>query len=131
MMSKFRHCSCQLTCRNSWSQSDNPDNVVGLRPCPSTMESRFALRVKAGWWRASQRVGMALHRLANPVAPNHAYRHTIRATLSQYPGAIDIYFYVPRDCQPQQNSGKYPLLVNFHGGGFTLGCGTDDCRWFG
>jgi putative ergosteryl-3beta-O-L-aspartate hydrolase len=95
------------------------------------MESRAALRFKAAWWRAGQRAGMALHRFANPDPPNHSEKHTIRATLSNEPGNIDVYLYTPKDYQQHKSGKKYPLLVNFHGGGFTLGSGTDDCRWFG
>jgi len=73
---------------------------------------------------------MALHRIANPVPPQHAHQHTIQATISPRPGKINIYFYLPRDYQQHKSGKRYPLLVNFHGGGFTLGAGTDDCRWF-
>jgi acetyl esterase/lipase len=75
---------------------------------------------------------MALHRFANPVPPVHAEKHSIKSTLSRHEGNIDIYIYTPKDYQQRKSDGKtFPLLVNFHGGGFTLGCGTDDCRWFG
>lgn len=30
-----------------------------------------------------------------------------------------------------RSKGGYPVLINFHGGGFTLGTATDDARWCG
>jgi putative ergosteryl-3beta-O-L-aspartate hydrolase len=95
------------------------------------MESRFGLRVKAAWWRAGQRAGMALHRFANPAPPVHSEKHTIRTTLSTHAGELDIYLYYPKNYQLRTSGKRFPLLINFHGGGFTLGYGTDDCRWFG
>ena len=40
-------------------------------------------------------------------------------------------FYVPKDweVQRQLKSKTYPIVVNFHGGGFTLGTAIDDARW--
>jgi len=94
------------------------------------MDSRVVLRWKAGFWRISQRIGMALHRLAKPTPPIHSHQHSFQATLSDQPGEVTVYIYVPKDYEQHKSGKKYPLLVNFHGGGFTLGCGTDDCRWF-
>jgi len=73
---------------------------------------------------------MALHRLAKPTPPIHSHQHSFPATLSEHPGDITVYLYMPKDYRQDKSVEKYPLMVNFHGGGFTLGCGTDDCRWF-
>src|SRR5437764_12314228 len=91
----------------------------------------IAVEVEDSLVRAGQRAGMALHRFANPTPPAHSEKHTIRTTLSPHSGNIDIYLYTPKDYQQRKSGKKFPLLVNFHGGGFTLGYGTDDCRWFG
>jgi putative ergosteryl-3beta-O-L-aspartate hydrolase len=41
-----------------------------------------------------------------------------------------IYFYVPPDYSTRiKNGHRYPLVVNFHGGGFSLGNATDDRYW--
>ena len=74
---------------------------------------------------------MALHRFARPLPPAYSEKRTIETTLSPHPGSINIYFYMPKGYQQRKAEQKYPLLVHFHGGGFTLGCATDDCRWFG
>lgn len=43
---------------------------------------------------------------------------------------MTIHFYCPPDYYQQRRLGhRYPVAVNFHGGGFTLGCATDDGRW--
>ena len=39
---------------------------------------------------------------------------------------------MPSDYEEQRRNGKkYPAVVNFHGGGFTIGSSTDDGRWAG
>ena len=73
---------------------------------------------------------MAFHRLAKPTPPIHSQQTSFPATLSEHPGDITVYLYVPKNYKRDKSGKKYPLIVNFHGGGFTLGCGTDDCRWF-
>ena len=43
---------------------------------------------------------------------------------------LNLHFYVPRDYDLERRRGKrYPVVVNLHGGGFTLGTPTDDARW--
>jgi acetyl esterase/lipase len=43
---------------------------------------------------------------------------------------VTLHFYCPPDYHEQRRQGhRYPVAVNFHGGGFTLGCATDDSRW--
>lgn len=72
--------------------------------------------------------GMYLHRLSAPQPPEHNFLRRIPATVSPRAGCITLYFYTP----PGYSSArKYPVLVNFHGGGFTIGHATDDSRWAG
>ena len=55
---------------------------------------------------------------------------TIPATVASRAGEIGLSFYTPEDYVLQRRAGwKYPVVVNFHGGGFTLGKATDDARW--
>ncbi|EEP81913.1 predicted protein [Uncinocarpus reesii 1704] len=44
--------------------------------------------------------------------------------------SIKLHFYVPEDyVQAYATGQKYPVVVNFHGGGFCIGRATDDARW--
>lgn len=81
----------------------------------------MSLKLKAACWRAGQRAGIALHRFANPDPPQHSHQQTIKTSISPRPGKFDVYFYVPKDYQQHKSGKKYPLLVNFHGGGFYVG----------
>lgn len=43
---------------------------------------------------------------------------------------MDLLFYTPTNYKSEKAKGrKYPVVVNFHGGGFTLGKAADDRRW--
>ena len=44
-------------------------------------------------------------------------------------GTIDLSFYVRGEYRDRIKGQKFPVIVNFHGGGFTLGTATDDGRW--
>lgn len=76
---------------------------------------------------------MVLHRLARPRPPKPNFTRTVTAKVSPRKGEFDLVFYVPADYEIQRrlHDRKYPLLINFHGGGFTLGTATDDARWCG
>jgi putative ergosteryl-3beta-O-L-aspartate hydrolase len=92
--------------------------------------SRSSLRISATWWRCLQRIGMSVHNVAAPRRPSPDLTKTIPSTLSRTPGQIALQIYLPKDSNnPQPADRKYPAVVNFHGGGFTLGAGTDDARF--
>ncbi|KAK0615319.1 Alpha/Beta hydrolase protein [Bombardia bombarda] len=92
--------------------------------------SRFYLKMTAGFWRSLQVVGMSLHYLASPRPPNPSFTKTISSTLSKSKGKFTLHFYVPKGYNEAAKTGKkYPAVVNFHGGGFTLGKPTDDARF--
>jgi acetyl esterase/lipase len=59
-----------------------------------------------------------------------AFTVAIPAKLSKRPGNISLYFYLPRGYTQSGLAKKdLPLIVNFHGGGFTIGHPRDDSRW--
>lgn len=76
-------------------------------------------------------IGMVIHRLAPPWAPSPAFTKEIPVTVSPIKGKLRLYFYVPESYKTREKEKIYPVVVNFHGGGFTLGRGTDDARWAG
>ncbi|KAI1086373.1 alpha/beta-hydrolase [Rostrohypoxylon terebratum] len=91
--------------------------------------SRFSLRVTAGWWRSLQCIGMNLHFLAPPRPPNPDFVKTITSTLATSKGQFTLQFYLPDGYYKDPNSDKWPVVVNYHGGGFTLGNASDDARF--
>lgn len=83
-------------------------------------------------WRSLMNIGMTLHELASPKPYQPAFTRTIPSTISTSKGTIRLVFYTPPSYNkknPKDQTHKYPILVNFHGGGFTIGQATDDCRW--
>lgn len=94
--------------------------------------SRFSLRISAAWWRSLQYVGMSLHFLAPPRPPAPAFTKTIPSTLSKRKGTFTLQFYTPEGYDggdSKTGSEIFPAVINFHGGGFVLGAGTDDARF--
>ncbi|KAK1759792.1 acetyl esterase [Echria macrotheca] len=92
--------------------------------------SRFSLRMSAGFWRSLEYIGMSLHFLAPPRPPNPSFSRTVPSTISKVKGEFTLQFYTPKGYGKARNSDKtYPAVVNFHGGGFTIGNATDDARF--
>jgi acetyl esterase/lipase len=60
-----------------------------------------------------------------------AFKIVIPSRLSPRGGTFKLVFYCPDSYlrEPEDGEYRYPVVVNFHGGGFTLGTGTDDARW--
>ncbi|KAL1970430.1 hypothetical protein VTN77DRAFT_4074 [Rasamsonia byssochlamydoides] len=89
------------------------------------MPSRWWLYVQAVFWRFLMRIGMFLHTLGWSRPPRPRFIRRIHS--------VDLYFYCPPAYIESSPSSKFtrpfPVVVNFHGGGFTLGCPTDDSYW--
>lgn len=90
---------------------------------------RWVLHLEARILRMLMAIGMYLHRLAPPRPPPVTLVKYIKTSTSSKPATIGLQFYTPRGYQRRDRSKKYPVVVNFHGGGFTVGSGTDDARW--
>jgi len=93
---------------------------------------RWMLVLQAQMWRFLMGIGMALHKLARPRPPRPDFKKWVDATVSPRPGKFKLNFYVPKEWKvvnKAQGTRRFPVVVNFHGGGFTLGKATDDCRW--
>jgi len=76
-------------------------------------------------------IGMLLHKLARPRPPKPAFTRKVETSVSTRKGHIKLLFYVPEDYYVRRQSMErpFPIVVNYHGGGFTLGTATDDARW--
>lgn len=74
-------------------------------------------------------VGMKFHHFAEPKPPGASFKIIIPSRLSPRGGSFKLVFYVPDSYYTSPDEYRYPVVVNFHGGGFTLGTGTDDARW--
>lgn len=74
-------------------------------------------------------IGMKFHHFADPKPPRPNFKIVIPSRLSPRGGKFKLVFYVPQSYLETPDHYRYPVVVNFHGGGFTLGTGTDDARW--
>ncbi|EEH34616.1 hypothetical protein PAAG_05665 [Paracoccidioides lutzii Pb01] len=110
--------------------------------------SRLWLRIKATTLRILMKIGMILHGyIPFPSPPIPCFTRTIKPSsspisyvcsphvrslpsFSKLKDMITLHFYTPANYQTNSADGKrWPVVVNFHGGGFTIGSATDDCRW--
>lgn len=103
--------------------------------------SWLSLRLKAYFFRAVMSIGIVLDLyFSHPLPQRVSFTKKIKSTVSYVPGSIKLLFYTPpsytktvggakRPASIATAGYKHPLLINFHGGGFTLGNPRDDGRW--
>ncbi|KIN01700.1 hypothetical protein OIDMADRAFT_40956 [Oidiodendron maius Zn] len=85
--------------------------------------------MNASIWRALMGVGFKLHHFAEPKSPKPNFEITIPSRLSTSGGSFRLVFYVPPSYFCSETDRRFPVVVNYHGGGFTLGTERDDARW--
>ncbi|KAF2663759.1 hypothetical protein BT63DRAFT_360155, partial [Microthyrium microscopicum] len=97
---------------------------------------RWVLVAQAVIWRFLMQIGMFLHKFASPRPAKPDFVRTFKTTVAEKKGEIKLHFYVPADWHKEIkgfaggfDGRTWPVVVNFHGGGFTLGKATDDARW--
>ena len=94
-----------------------------------TPPSRAWLRTQAQFWRFLMKFAMPMHDLTPPKPPKPSFVKYIQTLPSGSP-PISLHFYTPQNYLQRVHSGhRYPVVVNFHGGGFCLGTPTDDRYW--
>ncbi|KAL4780832.1 Alpha/Beta hydrolase protein [Aspergillus varians] len=88
--------------------------------------SRWWLYVQAIFWRFLMRLGMFFHNIPSPRPPSATFSRSFLSGSAK----VTLQFYCPPgyhlDCKEGRRA---PVVVNFHGGGFTLGAPSDDSRW--
>lgn len=90
--------------------------------------ARWYLAARVFALRQGAYLGFGLQHLAAPGAPSTTEDFWLDSTIgsSRGKGVIKVDVWVP---PTRQVRGKRPAVINFHGGGFVLGQGTDDTRW--
>ncbi|GAM84122.1 hypothetical protein ANO11243_021140 [Dothideomycetidae sp. 11243] len=99
--------------------------------------SRWLLTVKAKVMRFLMAIGMLFHKAWSPRPLPPSFTQWIPSKLADVPGNIRLSVYVPHGYKSHRmqsfksvrNGAGYPVIINLHGGGFTLGSSTDDARF--
>ncbi|PHH85042.1 hypothetical protein CDD83_992 [Cordyceps sp. RAO-2017] len=104
--------------------TDSPDYVN-----PLESSSRWYLNARASAVRYAASLGFNLSNVSDPSAPSPTREIWLDATLSACKGRqkIKVEVWVP----PRMSGEPRAAVINFHGGGWILGQGTDDARWAG
>jgi putative ergosteryl-3beta-O-L-aspartate hydrolase len=104
--------------------------------------SRLVLNLRAYFLRPIYRLLVFLDRhLSAPRPASHSFSISVPSTISKAPGSINLLFYTPPSYpkrpywfsspKAETTKEKYPLLINFHGGGFCIGNAADNARFAG
>ena len=94
-------------------------------------DSRTHLHLKAALWRLLGKIGTWIHDFPAPTPALPQFTRLVHTTTAGEGGlgTIELKFYVRPDYAERMDGKRFPVIVNFHGGGFTLGTATDDGRW--
>ncbi|KAI8315234.1 putative alpha/beta hydrolase R526 [Colletotrichum sp. SAR11_240] len=112
------------------SRAGTPD---GEYENPLENIARWRLTANAVALRSGAAFAFGLQNLSAPVPPAANRVIWLDSTLSEWSGPekIRVDVYLPPHTKAGKPTGNFPAVVNFHGGGFILGQGTDDARWAG
>ena len=97
--------------------------------------SSWSLTLQARILRLLARIGFWLHTFPKPSPPTPSFLRPFTTTAlddgaTNESASLKLAFYVPADYASQIQRGKrFPVVVNFPGGGFTIGSTSDDARW--
>ncbi|EFE44065.1 carboxylesterase, putative [Trichophyton verrucosum HKI 0517] len=92
--------------------------------------NRAWMRVQIVILRFLMRIGMVLHGYPPPIPPRPSFVRTLPRLDGFDSQRVKLCFYTPKRYAEQKRAGhRYPVVVNFHGGGFCIGTATDDARW--
>jgi acetyl esterase/lipase len=79
--------------------------------------------------------------LSRPLPQRVSFTLSIPSSVGSVPGSFDLLFYAPSSYKGRYGiksrarpsspplTDKHPVLINFHGGGFSIGHARDDARW--
>jgi acetyl esterase/lipase len=92
---------------------------------------RLTLHIKAFLFRLAQTIGRYCDLYLSLLLPQRvSFTRRTPSTVGDIPGSSNLLFYTPPSYLHSSSScRKYPLLINFHGGGYTIGSAADDARW--
>ncbi|TDZ39143.1 putative alpha/beta hydrolase [Colletotrichum trifolii] len=95
--------------------------------------ARWRLTANAAALRSGAAFAIGLQNFSAPVPPAANRVIWLDSTLSEFSGQekIRVDIWLSPQLTAAKPAGKVPALINFHGGGFILGQGTDDARWAG
>ncbi|MCJ1439496.1 hypothetical protein MMC27_008890 [Xylographa pallens] len=127
----------QTTPQNSRLTSPAADTATPFLPLRSPdarfhPPSRWSLTAQARILRFLARIGFYLHTFPKPYPPAPSFSRSFTSTAldGSNSATLELAFYVPADYHRETQRGRrYPLVVNYHGGGFTMGRTSDDARW--